>query len=151
MISKKLVWRCAGKIEYENFTLSDLIDKLSEEVSRQDLKDKKRFYDVNDIVKVVCRTLNLDEKDVKSRSRKRELVHARQISMYLIYKYTQLGLAKTADVFNRDHATAIHAIRSIKDAKHGFDAVFKRIFDACEKQLMLEKVSYTKELDIDKR
>lgn len=151
MISKKLVWRCAGKIEYENFTLSDLIDKLSEEVSRQHLKDKKRFYDVSDIVKVVCRTLNLEEKEVKSRSRKRELVHARQISMYLIYKYTQLGLAKTADVFNRDHATAIHAIRAVKDAKNGFDAVFKRIFDACEKQLMLEKVSYTKELEIDKR
>lgn len=57
--------------------------------------------------------------EMKSKSRKRERVEARQMCMYLLRKYTKLSLKKIGDMFGgRDHTTAIHARETIKDLIH---------------------------------
>jgi chromosomal replication initiator protein len=150
MINKKLVWRCAARINNDEFTLTDLIDELSNEVSKSELSDKKKYYHFNDILKVVTNVLPVTEDQLKSRKRDRPIVQARQISIYLIYKYTQLKLIKTADIFNRDHATALHSIRVIKDAKKGYNPEVKELIDKCEKMLMMEKINYVKEVSLVK-
>jgi len=52
---------------------------------------------------------------IKSKTRKDEVVHARQVYMYLSKKYTNLSLSQISMVCNRDHSTVIHAIKVIKD------------------------------------
>jgi chromosomal replication initiator protein len=52
---------------------------------------------------------------IKSKTRKDYIVHARQVYMYLAKKYTKHSLAKISGVCNRDHATAIHAIKVVSD------------------------------------
>ena len=52
---------------------------------------------------------------IKRRNRKREIVVARQISMLLIRKNTQLSLKSIGSIFGKDHTTVIHSIKTITD------------------------------------
>ena len=64
--------------------------------------------------------------------------------MHLTYKYTMLSSGRTGELFNRDHATTLHAIKNVKFALKGFDAELKEKIERCEKYLLMEKISYTK-------
>ena len=58
---------------------------------------------------------------MKAKSRKRELVHPRQVAMYLAKEKTDLSLKSIGYHFGgRDHSTVIHAVQTISDlvAKH---------------------------------
>ena len=55
-------------------------------------------------------------RDRLERTRKREVVVARQMSMYLAKKYTTLSLAGIGDVLGKkDHATVLHACKTISE------------------------------------
>jgi len=52
--------------------------------------------------------------DLRSSNRSRSLVHARQISMYLVRELTDLSLPKVGEAFGgRDHTTVLHAIKKV--------------------------------------
>ena len=52
--------------------------------------------------------------ELKSKSRTRTLVTARQIAMYLCRELTELSLPKIGQQFGRDHTTVMHADRKIR-------------------------------------
>lgn len=52
----------------------------------------------------------------RQRLDKREIVQARQISMYLSKKYTDYSLSRIGDILGRkDHATVLHACKTISE------------------------------------
>lgn len=51
--------------------------------------------------------------DLRSRSRKRAVTFPRQVGMYLTRKYTDKSLADIGSMYNRDHSTVLHAIKTI--------------------------------------
>ena len=51
--------------------------------------------------------------ELKSRSRKRSVSFPRQVAMYMTRKYTSQSLADIGGLYNRDHSTVLHAIRTI--------------------------------------
>ena len=51
--------------------------------------------------------------DLRSRSRKRSIAFPRQVAMYLTRKYTDKSLADIGAIYNRDHSTVLHAIKTI--------------------------------------
>lgn len=58
---------------------------------------------------------HLSIEDLISKSRTKEIVHARQIAIYLCCEWTQLSLPKIADHFGkRDHTTIMHARDKVK-------------------------------------
>ena len=59
---------------------------------------------------------NIDLKDIHSKSRKQEIVKARQISMFLCKKHTNYSFAHIGSIVGkRDHATVLHACRTVQD------------------------------------
>ena len=53
-------------------------------------------------------------KQLHSKTRKREIVQARQVSMYLAKKHTELSLSRIGELIGkRDHATVLHACKNI--------------------------------------
>ena len=46
-------------------------------------------------------------------TKRREVVEPRQLAMYFLYSYTPLPMAQVGKIFNRDHATVLHAYRCI--------------------------------------
>ena len=80
----------------------------------------KRFMPIGkltkeEILKVICRELQMDFDEVKNRkTRLREFVYARQLYAYFCKQYTNESLSKIGQFINKDHATMIHSINQIK-------------------------------------
>ncbi|MDR1584577.1 MAG: chromosomal replication initiator protein DnaA [Prevotellaceae bacterium] len=71
---------------------------------------------VEKIRDVVCDYFSLSVEAISTRSRKREVVQARQIAMYLSKQMTKNSLSSIGSVIGqRDHATVLHACKIVSD------------------------------------
>jgi chromosomal replication initiator protein len=74
---------------------------------------------------------------LKSQTRKRNIVLARQLSMYFAKNITNHSLKAIGDSFGgRDHSTVIYSVRAVNDMIDT-DAEFKRTVTVIEKKLRL--------------
>lgn len=96
-------------------------DKIEQKISiTKRLIDEKqiRIYwlEVNpDIISICLEYFDTDMKTLLQDTRKREIVQRRQIIMNQLYKRTRLSLQAIGDHFDKDHATVIHANRTISN------------------------------------
>ena len=75
----------------------------------------KRTLTVDKIVEETCVCCKVRQDDVYNKSRKAEIVEARQLSMYLAQKYTTLSISRIGTLIgNRNHATVSHGIKNIE-------------------------------------
>jgi chromosomal replication initiator protein len=89
--------------------------KLAERVIKRAVKVDDHALTVDEIVEKVCNHFNVSPSAMSSRSRKRELVVARQVSMYLAQKLTKMPASRIGKlVANRDHSTVIHSCAQIE-------------------------------------
>jgi chromosomal replication initiator protein len=63
----------------------------------------------------VAKYFGLDPEALCSRSRKRKVHYPRQIGMYLARKHTHGSLESIGHLYNRNHASVLHAIRSLEE------------------------------------
>jgi chromosomal replication initiator protein len=71
---------------------------------------------IDDIVETVCKHYGLDTASIQTKSRKHEVVQARQIAMFLAKDNTDFSTARIGKLIgNRDHATVLHAFKTIKE------------------------------------
>ena len=88
---------------------------LAERVIKRAVKVDNHPLTVDDILEKVCNHFNVTQQNVFSRSRKREYVLVRQVSMYLAQKYTKLPASRIGQLIgNRDHSTVIHSCSTIE-------------------------------------
>ncbi|MDH6354319.1 chromosomal replication initiator protein [Dysgonomonas sp. PH5-45] len=79
-------------------------------------KSEKKSLTAYDISEAVCNYFNIKKELIHTASRKREIVQARQVAMYLTKQYTDLSLAQIGSVIGKkNHATVLHACRTVKD------------------------------------
>ncbi|MDD3299621.1 MAG: chromosomal replication initiator protein DnaA [Bacteroidia bacterium] len=90
----------------------DLAESLIEKLVTRN----KPEITIERIHKVVCDYFKIDSDKFLSPSRKRELVQARQIAMYLSRNHTNNSLASIGSkTGGRDHATVLHAYNTVCD------------------------------------
>ncbi|MCH2045373.1 MAG: chromosomal replication initiator protein DnaA [Saprospiraceae bacterium] len=71
---------------------------------------------VEQIQEIVAKHYSLSLEDLTGKSRKRYIVIARKLSMYLMKQYSDMSLKNIGLAFGgRDHTTVMHACRSIED------------------------------------
>ena len=88
---------------------------LAERVIKRAVKVDNHPLTIDDILDKVCSHFNVTQQNVFSRSRKREYVLVRQVSMYLAQKYTKMPAARIGQLIgNRDHSTVIHSCSTIE-------------------------------------
>jgi chromosomal replication initiator protein len=79
------------------------------------VKIDDRPLTIDDILDSVCTHFSVSVAGVNSKSRKHELVVARQVSMYLAQKYTKMPASRIGKlVGNRDHSTVIHSCSQVE-------------------------------------
>ncbi len=89
---------------------------LAKRVISQAIKLEKKQITVQMIQEIVCKYFNLEQSVIQTQSRKREIVQARQITMYLSKKYTDCSFSHIGKIVGKkDHATVLHACKTIKD------------------------------------
>jgi len=94
----------------------ELTVEVAESIIGRITKAKKKEHTVEAIQKTVCAHFDIAIEDVQSKSRKREVVQARQISMYFAKTLTKESLmAIGAKIGNKDHATVLYACRMVRN------------------------------------
>ncbi len=109
--------------------------ELAEEMTEKLVNTSAREISISDIQKTVCSYFSLSPESMLSKSRKREIVQARQIAMYLSRQMTKDSLASIgAQIGGKDHATVLHAYNTVCDLMET-DKHFKQYVVEIEKKL----------------
>jgi chromosomal replication initiator protein len=89
---------------------------LAEIVVKRVTHIEKKVITIEEILKRVCDYYSVKQDDIYTKSRKRNIVQVRQVSMYLAQKHTSLSCSRIGMlVGKRDHATVIHSVNQIED------------------------------------
>jgi len=89
---------------------------LAKEVLRTVVGNIKYYITIEGIQRTVCEFFDLAEDLLRAKTRKQEVVTARQIAMYLAKELTNSSLKTIGLHFGgRDHSTVIHAYQSVED------------------------------------
>jgi len=107
----------------------EMIDKL--------IKSTKREISIDYIQKVVCNYFNIPLDQIQSKTRKREIVQARQVAMFFSKSMTKSSLATIgAQIGGKDHATVLHACKTVNNLIET-DKRFRLQIDEIEKKLKI--------------
>ena len=83
---------------------------------------------VEDVVRRVSEVSHVPEKEIVGKSRKMEIVEARQISMYLCRKIIGTSLNNIGVYFGgRDHTTVMHAVKTIDKKQENIERIGKMV------------------------
>lgn len=89
---------------------------LAKQMIDKFVKNTAREVSIDYIQKVVCDYFDLPIELLKSKTRKREVVQARQIAMFFAKQMTKSSLANIGmHCGGKDHATVLHACRTVKN------------------------------------
>ena len=93
----------------------DIDLELAQRIVKKVSHNENKPITVDGIIQAVCTHYNLDPSIIHTKSRKRDVVQARQVAMYLAKTHTDFSTARIGNLIgNRDHATVLHACKTIK-------------------------------------
>ncbi|HOS83986.1 MAG: Chromosomal replication initiator protein DnaA [Bacteroidetes bacterium ADurb.Bin217] len=108
----------------------DIVEKL--------VKNTQQDISIDFIKKTVCDYFNIGIDQLKSKTRKREIVQSRQVAMFFAKSYTKNSLASIgAQIGGKDHATVLHACKTVNNLMET-DKRFKRYIQDIEKRFKLQ-------------
>ena len=104
--------------------------ELAREVLRKVARRATPIISIEAIQRTVARRLGIEEELLRHKTRKQEVVLARQMAMYLCKEMTNHSLKSIGFHFGgRDHSTVIHAIQTIQEDMKLEPLLAKRIDD----------------------
>ena len=111
--------------------------ELANDITENLVGDEKSDLDIDKVQKSVCEYFNISREDLLSKSRKRQIVQARQIAMFLSRNLiTNCSLATIGqEIGGKDHATVLHACTTVSDLMTTYK-VFKKYVTDIESMLV---------------
>ena len=108
---------------------------LAREVLRMVVNESKSPINIDQIQRTVCDFYDIPEDLLRAKTRKQEVVNARQVAMYLSKELTNSSLKTIGLHFGgRDHSTVIHSCQAIQDRLRG-DSSFKQNIDQLRRRI----------------
>ena len=112
---------------------------LAERIIKRAVKIDNHPLTIDDILETVCNHFGVSQQNVFSKSRKRQLVQVRQISMYLAQKYTKMPAARIGQLIGgRDHSTVLHSCTAVEQ-RLKVDSSFKDELNSIENSFKLKQ------------
>ncbi len=127
-------------IAQSSLNRKDIDLELAKQVLKNIVHDIESEVGIDYIQKTVSEYYHLKTDQLKDKTRKKEIVIARQVAMYFSKEYTNHSLKSIGYHFGgRDHSTVIHAVQSVNDMidtnRH-----FKDSVDDIKKKLKIRAV-----------
>ena len=118
---------------------SNIDMRLAERIIKRAVKVDNKPLTIDDILDKVCNHYSVSQQHVLSRSRKRDYVLVRQISMYLAQKYTKMPAGRIGQhIGGRDHSTVIHSCSAVEQ-RLKVDKAFLSEVNSIENSFKLKK------------
>lgn len=90
--------------------------QLAESLVKRSVKVDNNPLTIDEILEKVCQHYHVAPKDVSGKSRKRDFVVARQVSMYLAQKHTKMPASRIGKLIaGRDHSTVLHSCEKVEE------------------------------------
>ncbi len=119
----------------QTLTGEGLAPETAEHHFRDPASPAQRPTDLKTIRDHVAKYFGLPPETLAARSRKRDVHYPRQVGMYLARKYTHASLDSIGRLYNRGHASVLHALRSL-ETKMGSSARIAREVRFIEEKLL---------------
>ena len=114
--------------------------ELAKKVLKNIVKEIDSEVGIDYIQKTVSDYFHVNQDDLKAKTRKKEIVIARQVAMYFSKDYTNHSLKSIGYHFGgRDHSTVIHALQSVNDMIDT-DSKFRYSVDELKKKLKMRTI-----------
>lgn len=138
--------------------VSAIIDEIIIDVEKYEYRNSAqssmdRIGTMMSIIEIAAKDMNINANLLWSPKRNAELVQMRQMLMWLFrIQYPQLPLRMIGDMFKRDHATILHAMRQVEGSistdpifrallHNLIDLIHQHDFDMSNALLMFEKLT----------
>ncbi|MFI3301579.1 MAG: chromosomal replication initiator protein DnaA [Rikenellaceae bacterium] len=109
---------------------------LAREVLKIYIKMSHKEITIDMIIDEVCANMNIPKDRLMAKERKREVVQARQVAMYLAKQHTQAPLASIGlAIGGRNHATVLHACKTVTNMME-MDKNFRHVVEELEKIIL---------------
>lgn len=90
--------------------------ELAQSIIEKSVKNYQSILTIDHIQRIITDYFNLALEELHSKTRKRNVVQARQLAMYFAKKYTKNSLAVIgSQIGQRDHATVLHACKTVEN------------------------------------
>ena len=110
--------------------------ELAEKITGKIVGEEKTEVTIDKVQKTVCDYFNISKDTLLSKSRKRQIVQARQIAMYMSRTLVGCSLSIIGtELGGKDHATVLHACNTVSDLM-STDKSFKQYVSDIEKMLV---------------
>jgi lipoprotein-releasing system permease protein len=110
--------------------------ELAEKITEKIVGEQQNEVTIDKVQKAVCDYFNISLDTLLSKTRKRQIVQARQIAMYLSRNLINCSLSTIgAEIGGKDHATVLHACSTVGDLM-STDKTFKQYVNDIEKILV---------------
>ena len=117
----------------------DIDLELAQRIVKKISRNESKAVTIDHIIQTVCSHFGLEPATIHTKSRKREVVQARQIAMYLAKNNTDFSTSKIGTLIgNKDHATVLHACKTVKGQLE-VDRSFHEEVDCIESELKKKK------------
>jgi chromosomal replication initiator protein len=111
--------------------------ELARQMIDKFVKNTTREISIDFIQKIICDYFNIPVDQLNSKTRKRDIVQARQLAMFFSKKLTKSSLATIGlHCGNKDHATVLHACRTVTNLIDT-DKNFRTFADEIEKKIKI--------------
>ena len=109
---------------------------LAEQITEKIVGEEHNELTIDKVQRVVCDYFNITRDDLLSKTRKRNIVQARQIAMYISRNLINISLSTIgSEIGGKDHATVLHACTTVSDLM-STDKTFKQYVTDIEKILV---------------
>jgi len=109
--------------------------ELARDVLRMVVNESKSPINIDQIQHIVCEFFDIPEDLLRAKTRKQEVVNARQVAMYLSKELTNSSLKTIGLHFGgRDHSTVIHSCQTVHD-RISSDSAFKQNVDQLRRRI----------------
>ena len=113
--------------------------RLAERIIKRAVKVDNHPLTIDDILEMVCQHYGVSQQSVFSKSRKRDFVQVRQVSMYLAQKYTKMPASRIGQLIGgRDHSTVLHSCSTVEQ-RMKVDKAFAEELNKIEHSFRLKK------------
>ena len=109
---------------------------LAEQITEKIVGEQQNDVTIDKVQKVVCDYFNISRDELVSKTRKRQIVQARQIAMYMSRNLINCSLSTIGmEIGGKDHATVLHACTTVNDLMTT-DKSFRQYVSDIEKMLV---------------
>lgn len=101
---------------FSSLMRTDITLDFTKSVLQDQIREKKENVTINEVIDIISKELNIKPSDIKSKSRRKNIVEARRIGIYLSKKLTLNSMPAIANFFGlKDHSAVSHNVKKINE------------------------------------